>query len=579
MRRISLANIFSEKKVFLLFLLANLIPVSLTRFIGSLDGPQHLYISNVIVQLLKGNGFYQQFYNVNPPIVGNILGNYFLAFFNLFLQAWVAEKILIITCLVLFVTGFRYLVNSINGKSGYLTLLIFPFSSHTFLMLGYYNFSLAIALLFFALGYWVKYYKILTIRRAIVFFGLLTLTYYAHIFVFAFLLMMVGLYTTFIFIHEFINGRPQTFRNFLVRAGFALACAVPGLVLAYLYLEIIPDIGPSAGADNVFDHWAYLRELNMLAGFDFLIEKKYTKMLFLIIIFTILAVLIFRAFRLVKEYRQGEKIGSKIFKVNDFWFLLASLFLCFFFYFPNQMSIPPRVSILFFSLLILWIALQEFPPKLAFIPLGFVIFIGISLNTIRVSFLIQADIVIREIQSLEKLVPENTLMMTANYSDNWVFYHFRNYLGTEKPLVDLRSPACADVFAVNWTHRKRPFTFVGGKDAAIFTENFNKTGYYPTLIAEYVAIVGYEQLADVDPEDKTKKLLSRDFQLVYVTPTKTTALFKFIGWEKVNHNRLYLMKNPEFYKLLTEKAKKFGVPFEDVLLRDAIWSYDQSFNE
>jgi len=150
-KREILTNPLSERRVFFLVAIIYLIPVGMFKYVGSLDGPQHLLTSNIIAGLLSGSDFYGQFFQFNPPVIGNSLGNYILGVLNLILPAWMAEKILLISYLMAFFYGFRYLVVSIKGKADYKLLVIFPFAFHTLFLLGYYNYSIAVAFMFFSL--------------------------------------------------------------------------------------------------------------------------------------------------------------------------------------------------------------------------------------------------------------------------------------------------------------------------------------------------------------------------------------------------------------------------------------------
>lgn len=579
MSKFTLKSVLSERNLFILFSIANLIPVCLTSFIGSLDGPQHLYVSNIIAQLWKGNESYQQFYLMNQPIIGNVMGNYMLAICNLFLPAWLAEKMFIITYLVALTSGFRYLVISIKGSSGYLTLIIFPFSYHLLFMMGYYNFSLAIAIMFISIGYWLRYYKNFTLKRILILFLLFTITYYTHVFVFAFLLLIIGFQTTYNFVVEIGNKEKQVVKKYLKRAGIALACAIPGLFFSYLYLSKLPVMNPSGITTNEFAHWKNLFDLKILIGFVDYEEVLYTRILFITLMVLCIWIIAKRILLLIKQFRAGTRHSFNIFELNDFWFGIAVVFLGLYLYFPNNMSFSFRITVLIVFIIILWIAVQDFNPKYAILPIAVVLYCGIYLRIVYVKYQRPLDRQITEIHSLEKLIPENTLIMTANYSDNWILYHVQNYLGTEKPIIDLRSPAVSELFAVNWNHKKRPFTFVGAKESGIFTGLWNNPESSPVMIAQYIAVIDYVHFLRFSDDDKVKKILARDYQVLYVSKSKIVALFKFNAAEKVRTYQTWLEGKPNSVKLLKEKAIRNNIPYETFLQKDALWLYDQSFAE
>lgn len=571
-----LKKIFSERNLFILFSIANLIPVCLTKYIGSLDGPQHLYASNIIAQLWKGNEIYQQFYLFNPLIVGNVLGNFTIAFFNLFTQAWLAEKLFLIICLTLFATGFRYLVISIKGKSDYITLLIFPFSYHALFMLGYYNYSIAIAGLFFALGYWIRKRNNLHFKEVLTTLFLFTITYYSHVFVFAMLLFLIGLITTYYFIEDLAIKDKGAIIKYIKSASIAIICATPGLILTYLYLTNVPNISPSNGTITEFNHWEYIMNLKMLIGYDHKAEGPFTRMLFYLLLFLFSTAILLRIYKLASEIKTPTTILKSFINKNDIWLVFGFILFILYIFLPNHMSMPVRVSILFLYIVILWIALQDFPFSLSFLSIGLIIYLGISIKTIHLKYLRPLSATIEDIHSIESYIPANELIITSNYSDNWILYHFQNYIGVDKPIIDIKSPACSKAFAVNWNDKKRPFTFVGAKNAAYFSGIGNSPYNSPAMIAKYIVVMGFNQFQRIDPDDNLNQIIKRDYQLVHVSEHKNVGLYRFSAGKQINEYRTTLINNPGSVKLLKEKAKEYNIPFETALLRDALWMYDNN---
>ena len=61
----------NERWFFASMLLIGMLQFWIFRYVPSLDGPQHLYNSNVLIQLLKGNEIFSEFFRIKPPIVIN----------------------------------------------------------------------------------------------------------------------------------------------------------------------------------------------------------------------------------------------------------------------------------------------------------------------------------------------------------------------------------------------------------------------------------------------------------------------------------------------------------------------------
>jgi|GEM_PF-1164385 len=569
-------KIFNSKWLFIVFIVLNILPVFFTYFTASLDGPQHLYVSNIIAQIIEGNGTFQQFFILNPPIIGNVLGNYIIALLNIFFSAWLSEKLFIILYLVLFVTGFRYLVISINGKAGLVSYLIFPFSYHALFMLGYYNFSLAIALLFFALGYWVRISQHLTKSKLFKLLALFTLIYYAHMFVFAVLLFLIGLTNSIDFISDLINKKPNAFKAFYPKVLFLLASALPGILLSILYIARIPNTSSVRINGTIEERLLALFNMDFLIGYDHKSEAFFTKgYLFLIIIIGIFilterAILQFRS-RISDGPKESEKTIMK-----DSWLIIFVILFGIYIVAPSFMSIPVRIGLFMILVFILWISVANTSPVIEVITLVTILYLSISLKLIHLQFLVPLDKTIKEIHLCEHALSENTTILTANYENNWIMYHFDNYIGTEKPLINIKSPIVSSLFSVNWNKNTKPFLFVGAKNAAFYAPVENTPFDKTVSIAEYVIIIGYQNFINSKSDEMLKEVLDRDYKNIYVSPSQRIALYKLSISENIYKYKLFIQNSPSAIKNIKDKALDCRIPYKTVLQRDALWLYDQA---
>ena len=85
-----------ERWFFLAVTILNLFPIFISKFFPTLDGPSHLYNSNLIVNLLFNSEGLSSFFALNPELVPNWSGHFILAAFNSIMPAFVAEKILLL---------------------------------------------------------------------------------------------------------------------------------------------------------------------------------------------------------------------------------------------------------------------------------------------------------------------------------------------------------------------------------------------------------------------------------------------------------------------------------------------------
>lgn len=565
-----------ETLVFLIFIVGNTLPLFFVRYFASLDGPQHLYVSNIIAQLISGNELFKEIYSFNPLIIGNILGNYLLGLFNVFLPAWVAEKILLIIILLTFTGGFGFLVKTITGKLDYLALLIIPFSYHALFMLGYYNFSLALGLLFISLGLWQKIKDKFRLKWLLLMVITSLLTFYAHLVVFAFMLLILGIYTLYESLLKTIETKRAPIKYLFTRALILFLINLPGIILGFMYFRMVPGTEASSGGVDIIERLTYLWKLEILVGFVHEEELIYTRTIFFTILSLFIIALAYRLKFLRRDWQEDNNI-KKSNQINDFWLFLAFVLLGLFLILPDHMSLPKRVLILIIPIAILWISAQKIPNVIRILTLVVTIFCTVSLRVIHLKYLKPLDNEIREVQHIENLIPENSIILTANYSQNWVKYHISHYIGIEKPLPDINSPAISELYAVSWNEINRPFLFIGTRNASeISTIYQNKQTLRSTMISELIIITGYQNFLKADSTDKLKKLISNEFELHHLSLDMRIAIYKFNKSQCIEEFKQFITERPGAVRNIEQKAAEYNIPFESALLRDAIWLCDQA---
>ncbi len=570
--------VFSEKFIFTLFLAGSIVPLFFVRYVPSLDGPKHLFVGQVVKQLWLGNGFFEQFYALNPLYNGNVLGNYLIAFFMLFLPTWLAEKLFLVLYIVVLATGFRQLQIAIARKASHMGVLVFAFVYTSLFMLGYYNFSLAIGIMFFALAFWVRHYKEFTLTKGLVLSTLLLLCYYAHIFVFGFLLLLIGFHILFNYLASV--RQPAAFRLFLKRALLAFSMALPALALAFLYLQVIM-MYPAAEdrGGGLLDKWNYMVKMRMLIGYSQRLELPVTGLVFWALAALVIIGLLWR----LKEWHTAKKSMNTVFsghflKPTDFWLLVALLFILVYFLSPSNLnaagSVSIRIAILLFYFLLLWIVIQPYPKSVVWMAVVAGLLFGVKQKITHTDQLQQFHVYIDEIKSVENLLPDNTLVLTANYSPNWMRYHFRHYLGSNTPLAEVYSQSYSRLFTINWKKQELPSLFVGARSAHHFLGPVSPPQSLTTIIAEYVVVTGHDEFLKKPDDDKVKAIVMRDYEPVHTSYNGHVGLYQFKGLQLIDDIRSSLNNDHAKAEGLHRKASELNIPYEEALLRDALWIYD-----
>jgi hypothetical protein len=119
------------------------------------DGPMHKYYAHVIASLLSGSHIYDA-YAIRHPLPPYAIHYGLLLGLTKFVSLDMAEKIFV--CLILVATAycFRYCARSLGPSGDLLSLCVVPLVLHWALVMGFLNYSLAVALFFLAAGLWIR---------------------------------------------------------------------------------------------------------------------------------------------------------------------------------------------------------------------------------------------------------------------------------------------------------------------------------------------------------------------------------------------------------------------------------------
>lgn len=505
-----------EKILFFGALLLTIAPLFLLRYTASLDGPKHLTASNIIGRLWLADPLFTDLFALNPIYTGNTLGIWILAILNLVLPAAIAEKIFLIIYMVAFSTGFRYLLRSFHSAPGFFSLLAFPFIHTSLFQMGYYNFSLAIALLFFTFGYWLRHSDELNKKQAFALSILLLLTYLTHIFVFFVLLFAISIAASVDLFENYKLLKRDYSRFFLKKVGFTFLAVVPSLILSGFYLRDIMLFQQSSNlrttdADKLHD----LIHFRMLVGFDPNAELPLYHALFVFMMVASIFVFVHRIIRIIR-------LREQFFHASDRFLILFFFLTAFYFWSPDGTDAAGSVGVRFLVLLAivwaLWISTQKFPFFIHLLPVAFLLVFGIKAHSIRYGFLKPLDNDICQIELFEKKIPDGNRVVTMNFSKNWLMQYFQNYIGMDGRLADLRGNSASPFMAFDWKNGRPDVT-----QRAEELHGFASDGQPP--VASYVIVFEYRQFISEDTQPKLREILARDYEIVEISDSQLIALF------------------------------------------------------
>jgi len=532
----------AEKYFFILIVGLNLIPILTGKFFPTLDGAAHLYNSQLINSLVTdSSALLDSFYLFNQEPVPNWTGHVILSFFNLFLPAFIAEKILLLFYLIGFPLAFRALIKTIAPENIYFSYLAFPFAYSFLFFLGFYNFSIALVLLLITLNYWLrKEDKSFTIKWMLGLFALITLTYFSHIFVFAILVFLIGLQISFKSVFSLIDNPKQykeTSKLFLRKAGVLfITSLVPLLLFAYyFYSRTSPGDKIYLSSTELIE---WLKNLSPMIALNFMEEIGYTKKLFYLLSVISVIVLYNRInaldFKAIYPLPSGIlSIIKKIVRVSDFWLLGTAAILFLYFRLPDSDGaagyVSVRLALLFFIFLILWLSTHYVPKWFGIFIVAVTLFCNFKLNMYYTSATKGLNKVALECANASQHIEPHSIVLPLNYSDHWLHIHFSNYLGVDKPMVILENYELGTgYFPLKWNESKIPNTLFGDKQSGeIACLSWKSNEQNPSKVIDYVFVLGkIESNSDLCNQDIINTLLE-NYILVY--EAESCSLYQLKG--------------------------------------------------
>jgi len=464
----------AESVFFILITLFNLIPLISNKFFPTLDGAAHLYNANLIKQLIVDhNENLSHFFVFNTEPVPNWTGHFFLSFFNLFLPAFLADKLLLLFYLIGLPFAFRSLIKTIAPESYLFSYFIFPFTYTFIFFLGFYNFCVGLVLLLLSINYWIRHCKdSFTWKRTLMLFLLVSLTYFSHLFVFAVLVLLIGIQILTAAIISPVKNAvsfSHSIQTALRQSTMILLASILPITLMGYYFYSRQSGTPTFLSSAELTNW--IKQIRPMISLNFQEEEPYTKKIY----YLITCLFIIAVFNKVNALWDSSKMTfqtrlrhllKSIFQLSDFWLFSALLMLLLFFKLPDSTVsagfVSVRLCLLFYLFMVIWLAAQDLPKWLGVLSLLILFYCQFNLKTYYFSAARELNKVAVECNEASNFVPANSLVLPLNYSDNWLESHFSNYLGIDKPMVILENYECGnDYFPLKWNDRFVPNTLFG----------------------------------------------------------------------------------------------------------------------
>lgn len=526
----------SERLFFIILLSLHLLPVWAVKFFLTTDGPCHLYNSKVLLDLASScnTDFYYQYYSVNTNLDPNWFGHTCLAFLQIFLPGFLAEKVFLSAYIILFVVTIRFLIKLISRENIFLSWMALPFIYNHALQLGFYNSLFSIVLMLMIVFVWLKPIKNPIVKILLSGF-LFTLLYFTHLLGLAFALFFISILIPWWegwWNHSFSDF----FKNISKRALQLIVVSLPALLLALNYFNKVgTGTSPSYfSSKKLYHDFIELSSLISMSG-----REK---------LFPMIVSILFGCVLIYVVYRRIQ--NKKILKADGF---LICFFAALIVYFKQPGGIAggfilqERLQTIPFLIILPWFAAIHYDVWMKRIVMLGISVASLTLILIRMPHHIMASDAVKEITSVGKFIEDKSTVLPLSFSFNgkttegkyiansvWLFTHAADYLGAEKKSFVLLGnyEANTGYFPLRWKPDKNPFWIIGEIEG--LPPKPDIIGYQPKSggTIDYVLILFLDSKNEFINHPATENLMSQlndGYKLIFTSQNGRAKLYKSLN--------------------------------------------------
>ncbi len=519
----SIKKLLSFKILFLILIILNSLPILLFSYYPSLDGPVHIYNTNLLREIiLFNNDSINQFFTLNAEIIPNWTSHFVLFILRLVFSSSIADKILLLLIAFSLPITIYNLIDRIAPHNIKFSVFSLPFV-YTFLFgLGFYNFCLGVIVFLITLSYWINRKNRISIYSIIGLFGLLLASYFTHILVFILTYASIGLFSLLDLIHN-LNHKAN-YRRSLIEILIIILTGLPTLIFTYSYISIwnVPDISTRLPLNELIK---WIVDVRSLIIHNYVAEVKFSRLIF----FTAIGLFLY----LITKYtlKKDKKLNSiKLNSPKFFFGLLTIIFLILYLIFPDSSSggsyITVRLNIMFYLLFFIWLSTFKFPAYLLKIGILIILLSTTGLLYRNYLGLARYENLVKNFKEAEEFISENSIILPIRNSGWMLDPHFPHYLGWNTPVVILENfEASTGYYPLVWNRDELPLILLG--DSIITNvclyEKFPASSR-PTAQIEYIITWGTEEMNECKQD--LWNIINQHYIQVYYNENSDVQLYK-----------------------------------------------------
>jgi len=527
-----------EPGLFLLITLVNLLPVLLVKYFPTVDGPAHLYNSKLMAELLGNpSGLLGEYFTIENVIPTNLTDHYFFLLTGYFLPGFLSEKLLMLFYLAGLPYAFRYYIRSINSEGTYLSWFIFPFTYSFLFFYGFFNFSIALVFFFISLAYLKKFYNRPSAVNFITFLILTFLVCISHAVVFMILLLYLA-----VFYHReiflLLSGNPLEMKKpAMEKLSILVFVLIPSLLLIIISSVRSQPLGLPNDYMDFSGHLKWIRQIQPAKGILYHREDIYTTWLFYLLVFlTIVTIynMIFTGMSYPKGRirfalnRDKKNMPDKILLIITIFILGLYLIL------PDGLRgygfVSSRLLLFFFLFLIAWIASGHMHFWIRITAILVIITMNSFLLSIYIAESRKLSYSACELEKAADMVPPNSIVLPIDRSEKWIYGHFSNYMGINKPMVILENyEAELDYFPVGWNIKKMPRILFGESDSLSSCLSWKSQMANDPYIVDFVLLINNPDLKNDSCNTKINEILNKFYIPVFKNENNEIELYGLIN--------------------------------------------------
>src|SRR4030042_612091 len=523
-----------EPVLFLVLTLLNLLPVLLVKYFPTVDGPAHLYNARLIAELLHNpSSLINQYFTIENLVPTNLTDHYFFLLTGYFLPGFLSEKLLLLFYLAGLPYAYRYFIRSIKPEGIYLSYFIFPFTYSFMFFYGFFNFHIAIVILLLSLAHLRKFYNHPSVLNSITFLILTIMVCLSHVFVFMILLLYL-----IIFYHReiilLLSDKPAEMKKSVIKKLSIVAFIIaPSLLLIIISSIRSQPLDLQNDYMSISQHLKWIRQIQPAKGIVYQREDIYTTWLFyLLVLMTI--VTIYNIFIAGLSYSKGRISFTinkdKNYKPDNILLVISLVILAIYFILPDGFRgywfVSSRLLVFFFLFFIAWIASGHMQFWIKVTAIVLIIVMNTFLLRIYIHESKKLNYSACELEKAAEFITPNSTLLPINQSGKWIYGHFSNYLGINKPMVILENyEAELDYFPISWNIKRMPRMLFGEADSLSSCLKWKSQPANAPQTVEYVLLINNLDSNNDSCNSKINEILNKYYTSVFKSENNEIELY------------------------------------------------------